>query len=90
MGVMRIKSEEEFQAAMSVGVPHIVIEQHLDLRGFATLPGNPPTLFRLNPHVRSLQVTHQQTLVSAAANVGMSVLLQLITSMVVPLHAQPR
>lgn len=61
IGVMRVRSAQEFRAAMEVGVPHIVIEEHLDLTSLPTLPGNPPSLFRVDGAVQSIQVRSRST-----------------------------
>lgn len=58
LGVLRVRTTEQFRAGMEQGVPHLVIEEHLDLRSLATLPGNPPSLFEVNPALQSIQVRH--------------------------------
>ena len=56
VGVMRVTNEADFSAALSAPVRHIIIENHLDLRGFPA-PPSPPTLFQLDERVQSIQVT---------------------------------
>ena len=56
IGLMRIYTAAEFAAAMAEGVRHMVIQDHLDLTQLPTLPGQPPTLFRLEESVQSMQV----------------------------------
>ena len=58
IGMMRVTNEAEFSAAMDAAVRHIIIESHLDLRGFPTLP-SPPTLFELGASIQSIQVRQQ-------------------------------
>lgn len=53
---MHVSTPAQFAAAMQQPVPHIIIEEHLDLRGLPALPGPAPLLFNVDPRIMSIQV----------------------------------
>ena len=55
-GVFNVATEAEFKAAMDAGIHHLIIREHLDLRGLPWAPAPSPTLFQLNPDMQSIQV----------------------------------
>jgi hypothetical protein len=67
VGIMRVKTPSECAAAMETGVRHIIIEEHLDLRGLPLLKSNPPVLFQFNSKVQSIQVCLDQGSTSQAS-----------------------
>ena len=69
LGIMRVTSVTGLHAAVDAGVPHIVIEEHLDLRTAATSADPPEWLFNLPQSVQSIQVRPDVPFACASAHI---------------------